>query len=167
MKLDLTEISDHKRFEDLVVSYFEDLKSEQGNNITDIKIKPSGVGIDGGRDILITANITDGITTYNKTWVIQCKFHVKNISTDELKDINIPTLIHSYHAVGYLLICREKATSKLTDLFERLEQNCIFQNKYIIWSGEQFKTKILNREKILEQYFPEYYSYITKLKGAK
>ncbi len=167
MKLDLTEISDHKRFEDLVVSYFEDLKSEQGNNITDIKIKPSGVGIDGGRDILITANITDGITTYNKTWVIQCKFHVKNISTDELKDINIPTLIHSYHAVGYLLICREKATSKLTDLFERLQQNCIFQNKYIIWSGEQFKTKILNREKILEQYFPEYYSYITKLKGAR
>lgn len=167
MKLDLIEISDHKRFEDLVVSYFDDLKSEQGNNIIDIKIKPSGIGTDGGRDILITANISDGITTYNKTWVIQCKFHVSNISTDEIADINIPTLIHSYNAVGYLLICREKATSKLTDLFERLEQNCIFQNKYTIWSGEQFKTKILNREKILEQYFPEYFSYITKLKGAR
>ena len=167
MKLDLVEIADHKKFEDLVVSYFEDLKSEQVNNITDIKIKPSGVGTDGGRDILITANISDGITTYNKTWVIQCKFHASDISTAILKDINLPTLIHSYHAIGYLLICREKATSKLTDLFERLEQNCIFQNKYIIWNGEQFKTKILNREKILEQYFPEYYAYITKLKGAR
>lgn len=167
MNLDLNEITDHKKFEDLVVSYFEDLKSEQGNNIIDTKIKPSGVGTDGGRDILITVNISDGITTYNKTWIIQCKFHITNISTDEIADINIPTLIHSYHAIGYLLICREKATSKLTDLFERLEKNCIFQNKYIIWSGEQFKTKILNREKILEQYFPEYYAYITKIKGTR
>lgn len=163
MILDLSEIPDHEKFEDLAVSYFEDLKLEKGHGIVDVDVKPSGTGTDGGRDILVTLNVTDSITTFKKRWVVQCKFHESNISTDKLADINIPTLIHSYKASGYLLICREKPTSKLTELFERLETNCIFENKYAVWSGEQFKKRIITNSRIIQQFFPAYFEYFKKL----
>ena len=160
LDLDLEEIENGDKFEDLVVSYFEDLKNET-NSISKVEIKPSGIGADGGRDILVNFTVTDGILDFNRIWVIQCKFHNKNISTINISDINIPSLIHSYKASGYLLIVKERATSKLTNLFERLEENCKLDYKYMIWSGEQFKRIILGKSKpnILEQYFPGYYLY--------
>ncbi len=161
MTLDFNEISDHKKFEDLVVSYFEDLKNETGNNISDIRVKPSGVGTDGGRDILVIFKITDSIATFERRWVIQCKFHKSSISPKQIYDVNIPTLLASYKANGYLLVCREKATSKLTKLFEDLEKN-VEDKHFTIWSGEQFKSQLLVREKILQQYFPRFYAYFLK-----
>jgi hypothetical protein len=161
MILDFNEISDDKKFEDLVVSYFADLKNESEHRINDVEVKPSGTGVDGGRDILVTFKVTDGVTTFERRWVVQCKFHNSDISTDKISDINIPTLIHSYKASGYLLVCKQKPTSKLTDFFERLEINCLFAHKYAIWSGEQFKRLILVKSKreILQQYFPKYFNY--------
>jgi len=161
MSLDFNEISDDKKFEDLVVSYFEDLKNEKEQKVIDVDVKPSGTGIDGGRDILVTLKVTDSVMTFERRWIVQCKFYNSDISTDRISDINIPTLIHSYKASGYLLICKQKPTSKLTDLFERLEINCRFEHKYAIWSGEQFKRLILikSEKEILQQYFPNYFRY--------
>lgn len=161
MTLDFNEIPDDKKFEDLVVSYFNDLKNEKEQKIIDVAVKPSGVGTDGGRDILVTFKVADGITTFDRTWVVQCKFHATNISTNKIADINIPTLIHSYNASGYLLVCRQKPTSKLTDLLERLETNCKFGHKYAAWDGEQFKRLILvkSKKEILQQYFPKYFNH--------
>ncbi len=161
MILDFNEILDDKKFEDLIVSYFEDLKNEKENKIIDVNVKPSGTGTDGGRDILVTFKVTDTVMTFDRRWVVQCKFHTSDVSTDKIADINIPTLLYSYNASGYLLICRQKPTSKLTELFERLEKNCKFENKYSIWSGEQLKRLILvkSKKEILQQYFPRYFSY--------
>lgn len=164
MTIDFSEIPDDRIFEDLAVSYFEDLKNEKEHKIIDVSVKPSGVGADGGRDILLTFNVPDGVATFERRWVVQCKFHSSDISTNKIADINIPTLIHSYRASGYLLICRKKPTSKLTELFDRLEQNCRFEYKYTIWSGEQFKRQILvkSQKEILQQYFPNYFTYCIK-----
>lgn len=161
MTLDFKEIADDKKFEDLIVSYFEDLKNENDHKIIDVDVKPSGIGTDGGRDIIVTFKVTDSVMTFERRWVIQCKFHNSDISTDKIADINIPTLLHSYNASGYLLICRQKPTSKLTELFERLEKNCKFENKYSVWSGEQLKRLILvkSKKEILQQYFPTYFNY--------
>lgn len=161
MTIDFNEIRDDELFEDLVISYFEELKNEGSHNIVDINVKPSGTGTDGGRDILVDFKITDKITTFDRRWIIQCKFHNSNISTNKISDINLPTLIHSYKATGYLLICKKRPTSKLTDLFERLNKVCKMDYQYLIWSGEQFKRLLLTKSKpeILQQYFPNYYSY--------
>jgi len=165
MNLSLNEISNHKSFEDLVISYFEDSMTKKGTNIIDIEVKPSGTGADGGRDILVIISINDNISTYKMRWIVQCKFHSSDISTDKIADINIPTLLHSYNACGYLLVCKQKPTSKLTNLFEDLETNCIFGKKYVSWSGEQFKRRIISNEKIIQQYFPKYFQQLIKLKG--
>jgi Restriction endonuclease len=161
MNLDFNEIGNDKKFEDLLVSYFEDLRHEKDQTIVDVHVKPSGTGVDGGRDILVTFKVTDTIMTFERRWVVQCKFHTSDISTDKIADINIPTLLHSYNAAGYLLVCRQKPTSKLTDFFERLEKNCIFEKQYTIWSGEQLKRLILikSKKEILQQYFPNYFNY--------
>ena len=161
MTIDFDEIRDDKHFEDLVISYFEDLKNEGTHNIVDIDVKSSGIGTDGGRDILVNFKITDNITTFDRRWIIQCKFHNSNISTNEISDINLPTLIYSYKATGYLLICKKRPTSKLTNLFERLNKECKMDYQYLIWSGEQLKRLLLAKSKpeILQQYFPNYYAY--------
>lgn len=161
MEFDFNEITDGAKFENLVVSYFEDLKNENEHKIKDVIVTPSGEGADGGRDLLVTFIFSNSITTFEKRLVVQCKFHSKNISPSKIADINIPALIHSYKAYGYLLVCKEKPTSKLTDLFERLERNCTFKYEYTIWNGEQFKRVILakSRQNILQQYFPKYFNF--------
>lgn len=161
MNLDFNEIANGAQFEDLVVSYFEDLRNEGGHDITNIEIKPSGTGTDGGRDILVTFQISDFLSSFERKWVVQCKFWNADISPAALANDNIPTLLYSYGATGYLLFCKQRPTSKLTQLFERLEVECRLKNKYMIWSGEQFKRVILAKSEptILRQYFPRYYKY--------
>jgi hypothetical protein len=127
----------------LVASYFKVLSKKKQSNIVNVEVKPSGVGPDGGSDILVQVKLSDTITEFTRTWVVQCKFHSSSISPQKLADINIPTLIHSYNASGYLLICKEKPTSKLTELFNRLTKNCHHKYRYEIWSGEIFKSQLL------------------------
>lgn len=161
MTVDFKEIKSDDKFEDLVAIYFEDLMAEGVHSITSVNVKPSGNGTDGGRDILIDFKLNDNIATFDRRWIVQCKFHESSISTNKIADVNIPTLIHSYNATGYLLVCKNKPTSKLTDMFERLNEKCTLKYQYIIWSGEQFKRFILTKSKpnILKQFFPKYYAY--------
>lgn len=161
MTFDFGEISDHKKFEELAVSYFEDLKHEKGHGIVDVDVKPSGTGVDGGRDILVTLKVSDGVVTFERRWVVQCKFHDTDISTDKIADINIPTLLASYNASGYLLICKLKPTSKLTTMFENMEKENHYGQRFIVWSGEQFKRLILvkSKKEIIQQFFPSYFEY--------
>ncbi|MEY4902278.1 MAG: hypothetical protein RLZZ292_93 [Bacteroidota bacterium] len=154
MKLSFDEIENGDQFEDLATEYFNSIQDEK---ILGVDVKKSGVGTDGGRDILVTFTITDSIKEFQRRWVVQCKFHKGNISTNKINDINIPTLLHSYKASGYLLICREDVTSKLSNLFESLEKECIFGHKYRFWNGSNFRSKLLRNQKILKQFFPEYY----------
>ncbi|MER0440877.1 restriction endonuclease [Emticicia sp. W12TSBA100-4] len=159
MHFSLDEIENGEQFEELIVAYFKGMKKD----VTSVKVQASGTGTDGGRDILVEFTVDDNIETFLRRWVIQCKFHDSDISTNKIADINIPSLIHSYNASGYLLICKKRPTSKLTDFFERLELNCSFKYKYKIWSGEQLKNLILGTENTLwQQFFPKYYEFFKR-----
>jgi len=157
--LSLDEIKTDKQFEELVAAYFRSRRSKKSSNIDRVDVNHSGVGPDGGKDILVDLQFSDGIGGFNRRWVVQCKYHNRNISPSTLNDNNIPTLIHSYNADGYLLICRKNPTSKLTALFDRLNQNCNFKYRYEVWSGPMFLSQLLIAdEKIKKQFFPIYYS---------
>jgi hypothetical protein len=166
MQLSFDEIQDHKQFESLVVAYYENL-SKTRTDTSDIRVKPSGVGADGGCDILVSTKEKDIMSEpFKRTWIIQCKFHNADISTDKIADINIPTLIHSHKAIGYLLVCKQKPTSKLTQLFDRLGKKCTFGYHYQILSGEQFLSLLVSplkdNEPVIQQFFPKYYDYYIK-----
>jgi hypothetical protein len=155
MKLSFDEIVDWREFESLVASYFRELK-EINTNVVDVKVQPSGEGNDGGRDILVTVQLTDSFTTFTRTWVVQCKFNGKPVGKSILSAHNIPTVIHQHGASGYLLVCKGDVSSRLSDMFEDLNKNCTFKYCYDYWNGEQFKDRIETRPNILRRYFPKF-----------
>lgn len=165
MNISFNEIEDGDQFEDLVAAYFRELKELNENNITNVEIKQSGVGTDGGRDILIEFDISDDIKIFKRKWVVQCKFHNVNISPAKIKTINIPTLIHSYGASGYLLVCKTRPTSGLTNLFENLNSNCTHGYQYVIWNGNLFLSKLYLTRNLHSVFFPQYNDYINSIKS--
>jgi predicted helicase len=158
-KLDLSEIRNWKEFEDLASAYFRTVPNVVENSVIMVDVEPSGEGRDGGRDILVIFKVFDSIVDCDRKWVIQCKFHERAISKKELSAINIPSLIHEYRADGYLLICKNGATSTVTEMFEKLRRNCRFDYSYQIWDGSYFIQKIMSNNQLLEQYFPKYYKF--------
>lgn len=160
MKFDFDEIRDGTHFEDLVCAYFKELKKGKNSNISNVKTKQSGVGTDGGRDILVEFDLYDEVVDFKRIWVVQCKFHEANVSPTHINSINIPSLIHSYRAAGYLLICKNNPTSGVTELFERLNDECKFKYHYECWTGEVFKSKLGVAEKLHPQFFPKYHQFI-------
>jgi Restriction endonuclease len=163
--LDFKEISNEDVFENLVAAYFRTL-TKSGKIV---KVKQTGKGIDRGKDILVLFRVDDGITEFERLWVIQCKFYENTLYRSELSDINIPTLIHQSGAVGYLLVCKKNVSSGVEDMFSELNANCKFHYHYLIWNGDIFKSKLYPKPSILKQFFPKYYASINKLrnKGKK
>src|SRR4051812_19575159 len=139
-KLDFAEISNWRDFEDLVADYFQEVQKEE-QNIIEVRVQPTGVGSDGGRDILVTFRITDSIIPFERRWVIQCKFYKTAVSKNRLSTINIPTLIHEYGADGYLLVCKGDVTSKVSEMFENLERECKLGYRYVFWRGNELKSR--------------------------
>ena len=162
MKLSYKEIADWQVFEDLVAAYFEAIPNDESNNITEVKVEPSGEGPDGGRDILVNFRIDDSVQSFNRIWVIQCKFYENSVSKTHLANCNIPTLIHEYNADGYLLVCKSGVTAGVSNMFENLNKNCKMNYDYDFWAGTQFLQKIMVAEDILAFYFPEYYHYLKR-----
>lgn len=165
MELSYSEIESWEKFEDLVASYFRELKIENG--IIESKVEPSGRGIDGGRDILITFRINDSLVSFERKWIVQCKFYDRNLKMTDLSDINIPTLIHQYGAVGYLLICKKSVSSGISKIFENLRQNCNFRYHYEFWNGFHFLQKMITMDKVLKIYFPKYHEYTVQERERK
>ena len=156
--LDYAEISSWREFENLLAAYFREVEKEK--NIVDVQVDASGIGPDGGRDILITVQMTDSINSFNRKWVVQCKFYDRVLSKADLATINIPTLIHEYGADGYLLICKGDVSSTVTEMFENLRRECRLGYSYMIWTGDQLKSMLTVRPALFATYFPEYHEFL-------
>lgn len=159
--ISLDDISDDQQFENLVADYFREMRDAK--NITDVDVKPPSEGSDGGRDILVTFRFSDSIVSFERRWVIQCKFWKKSVSPSAIGTTNIPTLIHQYNADGYLLVCKNNVTSGLTKMFDKLLENCRMRYSYIIWNGEAFKTQLYTlraESPLIQKYFPDFYQFV-------
>lgn len=156
MVFDYRNIRDEDHFENLVADYFRALAENPDNNIVSVDAQQTGIGNDGGRDILVELVFTDEIVTFTRKWVVQCKFRENNISPSEINSVNIPTLVHSYNAHGYLLVCKRNPTAGTTGMFERLNDNCRNQFEYKVWNGDQFLRECRMIENLHPMYFPEY-----------
>jgi len=159
MELSFNEIKDSRQFELLTSSYFEEAK-KQNPHITEVDVKPSGTGADGGKDIVVTMRIDDSFKIFKRRWLVQCKFYDDAVSPKNLSQDNIPLLIQSYNADGYLLVCKNDVTNKLVELFDRLNNECVLKNEYIIWRGDEFLRKIQAHTQLLKDYFKDYYQSI-------
>lgn len=155
--LSFDEIQNWQVFEDLVAAYFKFIQQDSSNNITEVRVEPSGEGTDGGRDVLVTFRVSDSIDIFERKWVIQCKFYTNSLSKRDLATVNIPSLIHEYKADGYLLVCKNGVTSNVSNMFENFRRNCRFSYTYEIWTGVDFLRRIRSNNTLLEEFFPVYY----------
>jgi len=122
-------------------------------------VEHSGVGTDGGRDVLVRFRIKDFITSFERKWVVQCKFHEQPVSKSYLSTVNIPTLIHEYGANGYLLVCKNEVTSGVRTMFANLNDKCKFGYHYECWIGSDFKERLNLKHALVERFFPAYNAY--------
>ncbi len=159
-QLDWSEITNDNRFEALCKAYFETLTEEKNNQIDSVEASAPAEGADGGQDLIVTFGMSDGLSQFARKWVVQCKFESRSVGKSKMQSVNIPALIHQYGAVGYLLICKTLPTTQLEHHFEDLKKNCRFEYKYEIWTGDDFLSRILEKENIVKLYFPKYYAYI-------
>lgn len=163
-ELSFDEIKNWRQFEELGAAYFSSLKESAASGVIDVTVQRSGIGADGAVDLLVDFLIPDFIKTVKRTWVIQFKFYSKSVSPRDIADINIPTLVHSYKACGYLLICKNSPTSKLVGHFKNLSNGCLHRYNYEIWTGEQFRQKLMVApELLLKQFFPKYAEELSQL----
>lgn len=158
MKIDFNEIKDWEEFEDLASDYFREIKKLDTNQITTVRVEPSGRGPDGGRDILVTLLIDDTIVTYERRWIVQCKFY-DSLLKSHLDQINIPSLISEYGACGYLLIVKGSVHVGVTNTFENLRNNDKNGISYEVWNGNHFRQILGFVGTLHNQYFPKYYDY--------
>lgn len=157
--LSLTEIPDWRTFEDLVAGYFTAVKNDNDFNAVNVLVEPSGTGSDGGRDILVTFTIDDSVMTFERKWVVQCKFRDDDINKSHLADINIPSLLHQYGADGYLLVCKKHYTAPVSDMLEGFNKECPFKRSYNKWNGSDLLQRVRLKAKLVEHFFPKYYAY--------
>jgi predicted helicase len=157
--IDFEEIKNWQDFENLVADYFTEVQKEE-KSIIDVRVKRTGVGSDGGRDIFITFRLTDSIISFERKWVVQCKFYSNAVSKGKLSSVNIPTLIHEYGASGYLLVCKNDVSSRVSDMFENLERECKFRYSYMFWSGSELLNRIRFKPVLVERYFPEHNAFL-------
>jgi Restriction endonuclease len=158
-RLSFDEIRDWADFEDLVAMYFRHQESDPANNVFQVEVLPSGKGSDGGRDLLVKFQVNDSVRPFFRLWVVQCKFYENDLKKSDLADVNIPTLIHQYKADGYLLVCKQGIVNTLATAFEDLNKNCRFGYSYVIWTGQDFISRIhVAPKELRKQFFPKYYS---------
>lgn len=164
MKIDFSEIEDWAEFEDLVADYFRECQKLDDNQIISVKVEQTGEGPDGGRDILVTSLVDDSIITFERKWVVQCKFY-ETLYKSNLDKINIPTLIREYDANGYLLIAKNSVQVGVTQTFENLRKKCKDGYGYEIWNGNHFRNKLGFVSNLHQQYFPKYYAYTKEMEA--
>jgi hypothetical protein len=160
--LSISEIRTWSSFENLVADYFREVQKDKEFNVKNVVVNPTGSGMDGGRDILVTLTVDDSIITFHRKWVIQCKFYSTDVKKSNLADINLPSLIHEYGANGYLLVCKNGVTSGLSTSFEALNLNCKFGYKYEFWNQSQLLKRILYKRELIDAYFPKYSQFLKK-----
>jgi len=160
-RISFTEIDDWEQFEELVAEFFRETKHLEDNNLTEIKVDPTGKGPDGGRDILLNFRINDSISPFERRWVVQCKFY-DSLKKSDLDKVNIPTLIEEYDADGYLLICKNSITAGVTNTFENLRRKCRRKYMYEVWNGSTFTQKLYKTTNLQEHYFPQFFEYKNK-----
>lgn len=73
-ELSLEEIEGGENFEALVAEYFRGTDDTQNSITTFVRVRKSGIGPDGGVDILVDFTIDDHIKSFNRKWLVQCKF---------------------------------------------------------------------------------------------
>lgn len=130
--LDFTELPfDGVKFEQLV----RELLVRSG-----FEVHWTGVGPDGGRDLVVTEKAQGSLAPFQRKWLVSCKHYAnsgKSVGLDDVTDIN--DACDAVGASGFLLACSTQPSSTVVRRFEEIEG----RGKYIIrfWDSVEIESR--------------------------
>jgi hypothetical protein len=119
-------------------------------------VRWTGVGQDGGRDLVIKEKLIGELSNYIRTWLVRCKHFAhsgKSIGVKEIGDITSDC--KAIGAEGYILVCSTQPTASLVKRLEEIQthQNIITK----CWDAIEIE-KRLNKPNtfgLIHTFFPE------------
>ncbi|WP_026625805.1 restriction endonuclease [Dysgonomonas capnocytophagoides] len=116
----------------------------------------TGVGQDGGRDLIVVEKLKGELSEYERKWLISCK-HTANSgkSLGREQAGNITEDCRAIGAEGYILACSTQPTASLVTRLEEiaLKQQIITR----FWDSIELENKLLkpNTFKLIHTFFPK------------
>jgi len=115
----------------------------------------TGVGQDGGRDLVVTEKLKGKLSYYKRKWLISCK-HTANSgkSLGREQAGNITEDCKAVGAEGYILVCSTQPTSSLVTRLEEIEQNQGIITRF--WDSIEIEKMLLqpNTFNLIHTFFP-------------
>lgn len=117
----------------------------------------SGVGPDGGRDILCIESINSELLNRTSTWLVQCKHNAHSGASVGIGDLDsiVDSCTH-HNATGYILACSTKPSSAVINRLESITKND--QNHIIAtcWDSVQIERLLStpSNYRIAQTFFP-------------
>lgn len=133
--IDFSELpKDGVRFEQLVREIF----IREG-----FEVRWTGVGPDGGRDLLVIERIAGPLATFQRTWVVSCKHFAVSGNSVGLNDLDksIVDSCKAAGATGFLLACSTQISSALTTRFREIEQTNEIACRS--WDGVEIEKRLM------------------------
>lgn len=116
----------------------------------------TGVGQDGGRDLIITEKLIGKLSSYERKWLISCK-HTANSgkSVGVTMAGNISEDCRAIGAEGYILVCSTQPTSSLVKRLDEIEQNQQIQTAF--WDSIEIEKRLSkpNTFNLIHTFFPK------------
>jgi len=116
----------------------------------------TGVGADGGRDLVITEQLKGELSSYSRKWLISCKHNAnsgKSVGRDE--ETNIVDNCKAVKADGYILVCSTQTTAAMVTRLQEIEQ----QQQIItrVWDAIELEKRLLKPHTfgLIHTFFPE------------
>jgi hypothetical protein len=116
----------------------------------------TGVGQDGGRDLVVTEKLIGDLSEYERKWLISCKHSaVSGKSLGREKAGNITEDCRAIGAEGYILVTSTQPTASLITRLEDIELKQKIITKF--WDSIEIEKRLLkpNTFSLIHTFFPE------------
>lgn len=116
----------------------------------------TGVGPDGGRDLIVTEVLKGSLSTYKRKWLISCKHNAhagRPVGRDSVP--NIVDACRAINADGFILACSTYPSSALVTRLEEIEHNQNILTK--IWDGVEIERRLTkpNTYSLIKTFLPK------------
>ena len=116
----------------------------------------TGVGQDGGRDLIVKEKLKGNLSEYERKWLVSCK-HTANSgkSLGREQAGNITEDCRAVGAEGYILACSTQPTASLVTRLEEIEREQRIITKS--WDSIELENRLLkpNTFKLIHTFFPK------------
>tara|TARA_R110001599_G_scaffold128831_3_gene302850 strand:- start:30 stop:509 length:480 start_codon:yes stop_codon:yes gene_type:complete len=114
-----------------------------------LKVYWSGVGPDGGKDLLCIEEDNSLFVKASKKWLVQCKHKAKSGASVGVADLDdIVTSCAQFNCEGYLLVTSTQPSSKVVERLEALTNNDAVNVLATYWDSVEVEKKIKNTKPV-------------------